>query len=1116
MMNRYFRVSTGLIMLLLLVCGLFQAQSPLQLTPSTQSQRTQNGSSGFSLNQNETPNLAPSGPIVSETVIPDVSPLLREITPATPEIALDRELNPRMHPGDLLNGVPLLPDGEPDPLADSSQNFGDLTPPVSLSFDGISYATGGTGSPPDTVGAVGPNHYVQMVNGSIQIFNKSGTSIFGPVLSNTIWSGFGGNCQTRNDGDPIVLYDRQADRWLVAQFTIVSPYYICAAVSTTADPTGSYYRYAFNVGSNLPDYFKFGVWPDAYYMSANESTYTAYAFNRTAMLAGAAATYVKFTGQTNLLMPADLDGATAPPAGSPGIFYTFKDNTFHGGSDRLEVFNLTVNWASPGSSTFTLVNTVPVTSFTYTVCGFFNLDCIPQPGATATQRLDPVSEWPMFRLAYRNFGTHQSLAGNFAVDVGSDRAGIRWFELRRTGVGAWSLYQEGTQAPADGVHRWMGSIAQDRQGNIALGYSASSGTLNPSIRYATRLASDPLGTLQSEVTLHAGGGIQTSSHSRWGDYSAMDVDPSNDCTFWYTTEYFSASGSQWRTRIGTFTIPECVAVPDYTLTTGDTVLNVCNPGSDSSSFTLGAQNGYAGNVTLSTTGLPAGASASFSVNPVTVPGSSDLTVTTAGTGAGSYPFIVNSTDGTLSHPQAMTLNVTAAAPSAPTLLSLANGTTGASTTPTLSWQAVAGSTNYILEISTSPTFSTLAYSINVAATSHVVATTLSNDTLYYWRVRAAANICGSGANSAVWAFTTVSTPTTLPAICRNPGTAIPDNNPTGITDSMVVATTGTLTDLNVSLNIPHTYVGDLIVSLLHVDTATTVSLVNRPVNGAGACSGNNINLTLDSSAALQVQVNCTSGANPTAAYTVGGSYQPAATLNAFNGQNLSGTWQLQVSDRAGVDLGTLNQWCLIPTVTGTPAARDYSDLDSGYGVAWHTGNGSLRLGSSWTADTTFTLGNDDGSDDGIVKTGGQWVTGNTVTLNATITGGSGYLAGWFDWNNDGLFSAGEKAVAQNVVAGVNTVNLTVGPYNPGSTPTLKARFRLYATEPTFGPNGTETPDGGATTGEVEDYAWAFSPTAISLQTLGLMNPFTWGLGLVLGLVGVTGWVLWRRIRFNKS
>ncbi|MBP8001839.1 MAG: hypothetical protein KA314_23000 [Chloroflexi bacterium] len=1110
-MKQSWRVFTGIFMLIVILFWVVQTGSKLQLTATPSAQRAQNGSSGFALNQDQAPNPALSGPIVGEAVTPDVSPPLREITPTTPDIMLDRELNPRTHPGNLLNGTPLLPDGEPDPLAAISQNGGDLTPPVGLSFNGISYLTGGTGSPPDTVGAVGPNHYVQMVNGSIQIFNKSGTTLYGPVLSNTIWSGFGGVCETENDGDPIVLYDRQADRWLVTQFTVNSPYMICAAVSTTADPTGSYYRYAFNVATTTPDYFKFGVWPDAYYMSANESTYTAYAFDRVSMLTGAAATYVKFTGETNLLMPADLDGATAPPAGSPGIFYTFKDNTAHGGSDRLEVFNLTVNWATPASSTFALVNTLPITSYTYTVCGFFVLDCIPQNGATATQRLDPVSEWPMFRLAYRNFGTHQSLVGNFTVDVGSDRAGIRWFELRRTGVGAWSLYQEGTHTSANTVHRWMGSIAQDRQGNIALGYSASSTTTFPSIRYATRLASDTLGTLQAEVTLHAGTGSQTDTHSRWGDYSAIDVDPTNDCTFWYTTEYFSASGSAWSTRIGTFTIPECVSVPDYTLTAGDTVLDVCNPGSDSALFNLAVINGYTGNVTLSASGLPGGANASFSVNPVAVPGSSNLTVTTAGTAAGSYPFTVNSTDGTLSHAQNMTLNVAAAAPTAPTLLSLPNGTTGAATIPILSWQAVAGSTNYTLEISTSPTFGTIAYSANVAGTSHTVATPLSSDTLYYWRVRAAANICGTGANSTVWAFATGGAPTTLPGICRNLTTAIPDANPTGLTDLMTIATTGTLTDLNVSLAATHTWVGDLSFILRHVNTGTTVTIVDRPgvPTSTYGCFGDNIATTLDDEGGSgPVETMCS---NLPALF---GQPTPNNALSAFDGLSLASDWSLQVIDSAGGDTGTLTQWCLIPTIAGVSiAARDYSDLDTGYGVAWHTGDGTLRLGSNWTADSSFTLGNDDGSDDGIVKTGGQWVAGNTVTLNATITGGSGYLAGWFDWNNDGVFSAGEKAVAQNVVAGVNNISLTVGAYNPNSNPILKARFRLYASEPTFGPNGTETADGAAAAGEVEDFAWSFSPTAITLQSLALVNPFTWGMALVLGLVTVTGLVLWRRKRF---
>lgn len=213
-MKQSWRVFTGIFMLIVILFWVVQTGSKLQLTATPSAQRAQNGSSGFALNQDQAPNPALSGPIVGEAVTPDVSPPLREITPTTPDIMLDRELNPRTHPGNLLNGTPLLPDGEPDPLAAISQNGGDLTPPVGLSFNGISYLTGGTGSPPDTVGAVGPNHYVQMVNGSIQIFNKSGTTLYGPVLSNTIWSGFGGCVRQRMMAIPLFcMTDRRIAGW---------------------------------------------------------------------------------------------------------------------------------------------------------------------------------------------------------------------------------------------------------------------------------------------------------------------------------------------------------------------------------------------------------------------------------------------------------------------------------------------------------------------------------------------------------------------------------------------------------------------------------------------------------------------------------------------------------------------------------------------------------------------------------------------------------------------------------------------------------------------------------------------------------------------------------------
>ena len=412
------------------------------------------------------------GPFVGAPVTPGLSPAVRDLPVPISEPALIAPVRPRQNP--LLNepeqgrrgtwnrtSVPL------DPLIRPTSDNAALAAPVSLSFEGIGNpaACGGC-SPPDTNGDVGPNHYIQMVNATkVGIYSKSGVLLTPAFNLGTLWTG--GVCNG-NDGDPVVLYDPIANRWLLSQFA--GPHNLCVAISQTADPLSSYFTYNFNVGS-FPDYFKFGVWPDAYYMSANEEgSYTAYAFDRAKMLTGAAAGFQKFTGGTNFYLPSDLDGATPPPASAPNIFYTFKDNTFHmGGADRLELREFHVDWTTPANSTFTLTTTLNISSFTYTVCGFFVLTCIGQLGTT--QRFDAVSEWPMFRFPYRNFGSHQALVGTFTVGggLGETGAALRWFELRRTGAASWTLYQEGTFDPGDGRDRFVGSIAMDGSGNIAIG-----------------------------------------------------------------------------------------------------------------------------------------------------------------------------------------------------------------------------------------------------------------------------------------------------------------------------------------------------------------------------------------------------------------------------------------------------------------------------------------------------------------------------------------------------------------------------------------------------------------------------------------------------------------------
>ncbi len=447
------------------------------------------------------------------------------------------------------------------------------------SFEGINNRNGVL--PPDTNGDVGPNHYVQFVNLSLAVYSKSGTVLYGPTNGNTIWAGFGGYCETRNDGDPIVLYDPLADRWMVSQFALpggAAGYHECIAISQTPDPTGAWYRYDFLYSTTkMNDYPHFGVWPDGYYMSVNQFTNgTSWGgqgvavFERDKMLQGQPARMVKFDMYTTNtsdpryqlggMLPSDLDGPT-PPSGAPNAFMQFDDDAWGYSPDQLQIWNFHVDWANTASSSFTKVApTLPTAAFDYNLCNGAR-SCIPQQGTTA--KLDTLADRLMYRLQYRNFGDHQSLVVNHTVDVDSaDHAGIRWYELRNTGSG-WVIFQQGTFSP-DANNRWMASAAMNGSGGIALGYSVSAATMYPSIRYTGRVATDPLGTLpQGEGTIINGTGAQTHSASRWGDYSMLAVDPTDNCTFWFTSEYVQTTGSApWRTRIASFTLPNCVAQPD--------------------------------------------------------------------------------------------------------------------------------------------------------------------------------------------------------------------------------------------------------------------------------------------------------------------------------------------------------------------------------------------------------------------------------------------------------------------------------------------------------------------------------------------------------------------------
>ena len=543
-------------------------------------------------------------PVVQTPVYFDISPPLRDMARTLPATSgtswkdgiVKNQFNIRERPDSPVPG------GENDPSLQTADGPGEFDV-MMANFDGNNNTEGYT--PPDTHGDVGPNHYFQAVNCHYSIYSKSGTLLLGPLANSTVFNGLPNNS---NDGDAIVLYDEQADRWLFSQFSLpnfpAGPFYQMIAVSATGDPTGSWYRYQYSF-TNMPDYPKFGVWGDGYYMAINQfaaSTLNwagcgAVAFNRALMLAGSPApTMVMFTKSSSDesfgMLPSDCDGEF--PTGNPPNYFLYM---YDGSSnDHLGLYQFHVDWTNTANSTFANYLSLPVTAFTANITG------ITQQGSSV--KLDVINDRLMYRLQYRKFGDHESMVCNHTVDISSSIAGVRWYELRKT-TGAWSIFQQGTYSLADNLNRWMGSIAMDASGNMALGYSVAGSTLYPSIRYTGRKASDALHQMTiAESTIITGGGAQTeATYHRWGDYSAMSCDPVDPATFWYTTEYYTTTSSTaWKTRIASFkflslplvTTAAATAVTGSTATINGTV----NPNGLSTNwyFEWGTTTGY-GNTT---------------------------------------------------------------------------------------------------------------------------------------------------------------------------------------------------------------------------------------------------------------------------------------------------------------------------------------------------------------------------------------------------------------------------------------------------------------------------------------------------------------------------------------
>jgi hypothetical protein len=475
--------------------------------------------------------------------------------------------------------VPKVPSAMPTPIRN---------------FPGLDHDTWGAGYPPDTVGDVGPNHYIQAVNTSIGIYSKTGTPL-AAMTFNTLFSGTGTPCDSSNQGDPTVIYDSMANRWIVGDFAwgpttndfLNGPYYQCIAVSKTNDPVvGGWWLYGIDavspVDTNtrwLNDYPKMGIWPDGLYVSANmfdlfigcagtciDSNWTGvrvWAFDRTDLEAGlpvdnrivdlgtsgcASFTYPCHFG----LLPSHLTG-TLPPAGRDNLLVAESQVDF-----KWEVFKFNVDYVGAGT---TFAGPTNVSQTVYPFPSFPpGFPLVPTP----VNRLDSLADRAMMQNQYKNIGGVESLWVNHTVPVNANNGleVIQWGQINVTGgTVSTTPVQEQIYNLGDGHNRWMGSLAVDKVGNMAIGYSVANSTNNPDIRYSGRLASDPLNTLaQGEAELINGTGTQTNTCggatcTRWGDYSAMTIDPVDGCTFWYTTEYYAVNGGNWQTRIGSFRYP---------------------------------------------------------------------------------------------------------------------------------------------------------------------------------------------------------------------------------------------------------------------------------------------------------------------------------------------------------------------------------------------------------------------------------------------------------------------------------------------------------------------------------------------------------------------------------
>ena len=920
------------------------------------------------------------------------TPAVRDLVfqPPTPEETEKLNQNREEREKNLENKERVKPDPDPkkngpftDPGINNFKHPSDpnkpganvVTNPI-VNFDGPDADAGaalfGTRFiPPDTNAAVGPNHVVAITNMGVRIYDKSGNPLTAQFRLSTLLVGIPNAVD--DDGDPVVLYDQLADRWILSQFNLTvtnNSTHQHIAVSKTGDPTGAYYAYDFLMTANRPaDYPHMGVWHDGYYMSTNDFSLPVfsnpfqgaglYAFERTKMLVGdPTAKVIRFNtnNQHGGMLPSNLQGYTPAPAGTPNLFYEFDADEFGAPFDLVRAFAFHADFATPANSTLTQGPDIPTLPFDART----NRIQEPSPG----EDLDGLNDRLMHAVNFRVLpGGVQSYVLNFTVNVSGVnpttpalyQGGVRWMELRRnSGTGAVTINQQATYAPGAGSGTgrdvWMAGIGQDGEGNIGLAMSASAPgptppALNPTALYTGRLAGDPVNTLpQGEVDALSAvtKGVQLSnSFNRWGDYSSLFIDPTDDCTFWGAFEYVDSPNAafDWNTRIFSFKVnPTCVTSPRGTI--NGTITN-CSGGAPIPNAVINTPDGFIrqsnasgqfsmtvapGTYTVTVSG-PQGGGFSTCTQQVTVAANGTATVNCC---LGASAIIV-SAGATLVTESCTPANGVIDPNETVTVSFCVQNTGGANTTNLVgTLQATGGVTspsgpqNYGVVVAGGPAVCrNFTFTATGACGGTITATIQFQD--------GATNL-----GNITYTFTLGAAGAPITFSFTGPAVAIPDSNAAGVNIPIVVTGVGSISDVNfridgslcnttnpsLTVGVDHSWVGDLKFTLTS-PLATSVVLMNRPGGGTFGSSGNNFCQTLldDDGAFPSIQTISSTGAPPLGPpYT--GTFTPASPLSAFDGQNANGTWTLNVSDNAAGDTGFVRAFSLIitPLVCATNCA----------------------------------------------------------------------------------------------------------------------------------------------------------------------------------------------------